>query len=227
MVPAAVVDSVGVDHDTGFICVQDRRVVASGRDRHRHMTAGHHREVMHQSCQVIAGFEQHQATMPVEFSHSVGDSIGELVVRQLLSVGQDGRFVAVAVEVVDESAQLSTTPLPTTSMRTLASMGGGLRLCWRTTIGAASPAGSMVNSTSWPRNSVAITVPRPSSCSLSETTVATSCSGRSTSVADPSAAVACTGTRPSVQAATPDATVQGTEIQSPRNSAVNRSVGCR
>src|SRR5690348_12245893 len=46
----------------------------------------------------------------------------------------------------------------------------------------------MVNSTSWPRNSVAITVPTPSRCSLCETTVATSCSGSSTRVAGPSAA---------------------------------------
>jgi len=102
-------------------------------------------------------------------------------------------LVPVTAQVVEELAHVSTIPLPTTSIRTLASMGGGLRLCWRTTIGAVSPAGSMVNNTSWPRNSVAITVPTPSRRSLSETGVATSCSGRSMSVAGPSAADFCTG----------------------------------
>src|SRR5262245_27594214 len=112
------------------------------------MAASERRQVVHQSGHVVAGFEQHQATMSVEFSRDVGDGVGEVVVRQLLRVGQDGGFVAVAVQVVEESAQLSTTPLPTTSTRTLASIGGGLKLCWRTTIGAASPAGSIVKSTS-------------------------------------------------------------------------------
>ena len=98
-------------------------------------------------------------------------------------------------------------------MRTLASMGGGLRLCWRTTIGAASPPGSMVNRMSCPRNSVAITVPTPLRPSLSKTTVATSCSGRRISVAGPSATGVCTGMRPSALSAIPDATVHGTEMQ--------------
>ena len=31
-------------------------------------------------------------------------------------------------------------PVPTTSIRTFASIGGGAKLCWRTTIGAPSPA---------------------------------------------------------------------------------------
>ncbi len=36
-----------------------------------------------------------------------------------------------------------------------------------------------------------------------------------------------TATRPSAQSATPDVTTQGSAMQSPRNSAVKRSLGCR
>src|SRR5882757_5159050 len=222
-----VVHSIAVDDDVGFIRLHDRRVVALRVDRQHDMPAGHRSQVAHQSGHIVAGFEQHQATRPTEFLRGGSDSIGELVVRELLGVRQNRHPLAVAAQVVEDPAHVSTIPLPTTSILTLASMGGGLRLCWRTMSSAVSPAGSMVNSTSWPRNSVAVTVPTPSSRSLSETTVATSCSGRSTSVARPSAADRCTGMRPSAQSATPDATVQGSEMQSPRNSAVKRSVGCR
>ena len=76
MAPAAVVDSVGVDHDVGFICLQDGRVVASRRDRQDHVAAGHRRQVVHQSGHVVAGFEHHEATRPVECSRGVGNGVG-------------------------------------------------------------------------------------------------------------------------------------------------------
>jgi len=72
---------------------------------------------------------------------------------------QHRHLFAVAAQMTQDCAHLSTTPVPTTSILTLASMGGGLRLCWRTMSGGGvSPSGSIVRSTSWPRNSVAITV---------------------------------------------------------------------
>ena len=118
------------------------------------------------------------------------------------------------------------TGVPSNSTVTLLCRPGQPKLCWRTGIAAAAPAGSMVSSTSGPRNSAATTVPRPVSAALSGTTLACSCSGRSSIVAGPSA-VDGTGRRPRAQSATPSRTVHGRNTQSPRNSAVNREVGFR
>ena len=106
----AVVDSVAVDDDVGFIRLQDRRVVASGRDRHHDVAARHRRQVAHQSGQVVAGFEQHQATRPVEFLRGVGDGVGELVVRELLRVRQHRHLFAVAAQVVQDPAHVEHDP---------------------------------------------------------------------------------------------------------------------
>ena len=80
----AVVDSGAVDDHVGFIRLHDRRVVTFGWDRQHHMPVDHRREIMHQSGQVIAGFEQYQAARSIEFPGSVGDGVGELAVRELL-----------------------------------------------------------------------------------------------------------------------------------------------
>src|ERR1700682_800850 len=156
-----MVDSVVVNDDVGFIRLHDRRVIASGWDRNHGVAARHRRQAPHQSNQVVADFEQHQATGPTDFLRGDGDGFGELVVRELMRFRQHRHLFAVAAQMVQDSAHVSTIPVPTTSILTLASMGGGLRLCWRTMSGAVSPSGSMVRSTSWPRNSVAITVPPP------------------------------------------------------------------
>src|SRR5262249_39940303 len=151
------------------------------------VTGRRRRQIVHQSGYVVARFEHHQAAGPVERFRGLGNGVGELAVGELLGLGEDRQLLAVSAKVGEKSVHVSRTPLPTTSIRPWEGRGGGLRLCWRTMSGGASPAGSMVNSTSWPRNSAAITVPTPSSRSLSETTVATSCSGRSMRVAGPSA----------------------------------------
>ena len=144
----AMLNPVGVDDDVGLIRLQNCGVVASGGDRQDHVAGRHRRHVVHQSAQLVAGFDQYQATRPAELSRGVGHGVGELVVRQLLAVRQHRHVLAVGAKVVEEPGHVSTTPLPNTSIRTLASIGGGFRLCWRTMIGAVSPAGSMVNSTS-------------------------------------------------------------------------------
>jgi hypothetical protein len=106
----AVVDSGAVNDDVGFIRLRDRRVVPSRRDRRHDVAARHRRQVAHQSSHVVAGFEQHQATRPIEFLRGVGDRVGELVVRELLRVRQHGHQFAVAAEVVEDPAHARTTP---------------------------------------------------------------------------------------------------------------------
>src|SRR5438270_5125569 len=117
--------AVGVDDDARVICLADRRVVVFGRGGQDHVTRCHRRQVVHQSGHVVAGLEQYQTTGPVEPSSGVGDRVGELVIRELLGVRQDRHLLAVGAKVVEESAHVCTTPVPTTSIRTLASMGGG------------------------------------------------------------------------------------------------------
>jgi hypothetical protein len=57
MASAATVDSVGVDDDVGFIRPHDRGVVAPSIDRQDDVAAGHGRQIVHQSGQVVASFE--------------------------------------------------------------------------------------------------------------------------------------------------------------------------
>ena len=147
--PAAVVDSVGVDHDVGFICLQDRRVVASAP-----------RQAAPRGRPPSPPGSAPKWPSRCGFRAPPGDEARRVLARcrrrrrrvrwydSCCGVGQHRHVLAVAAQVVEEPAHVSTTPPPTTSIRTLASIGGGLRLCWRTMIGAASPAGSMVNSTS-------------------------------------------------------------------------------
>jgi hypothetical protein len=93
------------------------------------VAGGHRGQVVHQSGDVVAGFEQYQAAGPVEVAGGAGDRVGELVIREVLGIRQDRHLLAVGVKVDEQSAHVSTIPMPTTSIRTLASMGGGLRLC--------------------------------------------------------------------------------------------------
>src|SRR3954470_23048510 len=223
----AFVDAVVVDDDVGVIAPLNCRLTTSCGHRQHDVTACQRTEIVNQRGKVVACLEQYESARPTQLRGDRGDLLCEFAVAQRGGFGQHSDPIRVFVQMVDEFVHRRATPLPITLMRTLASMDGGSRLCCRTMIGAMSPVGSMVSSTSCPRNSWPMTVPMPSRLSLSEITVATSCSGRSARIAGPSPVEVCTGTRPRAHSATPEVTVHGSEMQSPRNSAVKRSLGRR
>ncbi|BBX03323.1 hypothetical protein MMOR_42590 [Mycolicibacterium moriokaense] len=97
-------------------------------DRKHDMSGRQRTQVVHQSRDFIAGFENHQATRTVERGRSRGNPLRKLTVGQLGGVGEYRDAVAMAAKVVDERAHVKTTPVPTTSMRTFASTRGGSRL---------------------------------------------------------------------------------------------------